>query len=283
MKDVIQEKLKSYRCTTRDDEENAIKEITQEVTLYGLAKAGFFKNVFFQGGTCLRIVHGLDRFSEDLDFVLRNYDPEFDLQPYLKTVIETMNVYGYKIEVSGIDKADSNIKKRFLKDESIKKLLSLKHVQDLRKKIQIKVEVDINPPIDAKNEINYLDFPTDFMITTHDIPSLFAGKCHALLCKNYIKGRDWYDYLWFISKGSTINLLMLQGAINQLGPWKGKKQLVTASWLKEQLELKIVNINWEDIRRDIAKFLKPDKNEIIKLWNKDFFIQKTHKLIRLLD
>ena len=279
MNDVIQEKLMFYNCQNKEDEENAIKEITQEVALYGLEKSGFFKKADFQGGTCLRIVHGLDRFSEDLDFVLKTPDANFDLTPYIEKVKETMNVYGYNIEISGKDKANSNMRTRFLKDDSIKKILNLEHILDLRIKIQIKVEVDVNPPSGAKSEVNYLDFPTDFMITTHDLPSLLAGKCHALLCRNYIKGRDWYDYLWYISKGIEINLPMFQNAIFQLGPWKEKDILVTKSWLKKELEKKIRTNSWEDVKDDVARFLRPEKKETLKLWGVDFFIKKTEKFL----
>ncbi|MBL6989431.1 MAG: nucleotidyl transferase AbiEii/AbiGii toxin family protein [Bacteriovoracaceae bacterium] len=282
MNDIIQEKLQSYNCETKEDEENAISEITQEIALYALAKAGFFEKAFFQGGTCLRIVHGLDRFSEDLDFALRSPALDFDLAPYLNKVIETMNVYGYKIEVSGEDKANNFVKARFLKDDSIKRLIKFEHGLDLRNKIQIKVEVDILPPPNATNEVNYLDFPVDFMITTHDLPSLLAGKCHALLCRNFTKGRDWYDYLWYIKKGVVINVKMFQEAINQLGPWKDKNTLVTKSWLDKELKKKISQMSWEEVKKDVMRFIKPNTKETLKLWSKDFFIKKTDKFISLL-
>ncbi len=283
MKDVIQNKLESYGCETKEDEENAIKEITQEVILYGLVKAGFFEKVSFQGGTCLRIIHGLDRFSEDLDFVLKDPAPNFDLSQYLEKTIEIMNIYGYKMEVFGEDKADNNISTRFLKDSSIKKILNFENSLDLRKKIQIKVEVDINSPIGAVNEINYLDFPTAFMITTHNMPTLLSGKCHALLCRSYIKGRDWYDYLWHISKRTKINLSMFQEAINQLGPWKDQKIEVNSQWLHEELEKKIKTINWDDVKKDVARFLGPDKKETLQLWSEDYFMKRTEKFISLLN
>lgn len=283
MKDVIQEKLKLYECETAEDEENAIKEITQEIALYGLKEAGFFEKVSFQGGTCLRIIHGLDRFSEDLDFALKEADSDFDIGPYLEKTMEIMNVYGYEIEVSGADKADNNVKTRFLKDDSIKKLLIFKNKLDLRKKIQIKVEVDINPPIGAVNEANYLDFPIDFMIATHDMPTLLSGKCHALLCRNYIKGRDWYDYLWYISKGTKINLEMFQDAIDQIGPWKDQNITVTSNWLKAALENKIRKLDWNNVKKDVERFLRPNKNKTLELWSEDFFIKKTKKFINFLD
>jgi predicted nucleotidyltransferase component of viral defense system len=279
MKDVIQERLKTYDPQSDEDEENALKEITQEVALYGLEKSGFFEKAIFQGGTCLRIVHGLDRFSEDLDFVLKEKDAEFDLSKYLDVVSETMNQFGYRIEVSGEEKADDSVKTRFLKDDSIKRLLKFEHKQDLRKKIQIKVEVDINPPSGDDTESNYLDFPTSFMIITHDMPSLLAGKSHALICRTYVKGRDWYDYLWYISKKSKLNFRMLEAAINQLGPWKEKGLEISKEWLHEKLEEKIKSIDWEEAKKDVERFLKPDKKEGLRLWSEDFFLKMTKKLI----
>ena len=279
MKDVIQDKLESYKCETKEDEENAIKEITQEVALYGLQESGFFEKATVHGGTCLRIIHGLDRFSEDLDFVLKKPNSDFDLTPYIEKTIKMMNVYGYQIEISGGDKADSNVRSRFLKDDSIKKLLNFENSLDLRRKIQIKVEVDINPSKGAIDEANYLDFPTEFMISTHDMPSLLAGKCHALLCRNYIKGRDWYDYLWYISKGTKLNLEMFQAAINQLGPWKGLNTKITAEWLGKELEKKIKSHDWNEVKKDVERFLKPDKKLTLNLWSEDFFLKKTKKFI----
>jgi predicted nucleotidyltransferase component of viral defense system len=279
MKDVIQEKLESYDPQTNEDEENAIKEITQEVVLYGLDEAGFFKHAVFQGGTCLRIIHGLDRFSEDLDFVLKTPTPDFDLNRYLTKVSETMKLYGYGIEVTGEDKANESVKPRFLKDDSIKKLLKFSHKQDLKKKIQIKVEVDINPPAGDKTEANYLDFPTQFMVVTHDIPSLLAGKAHALLCRSYVKGRDWYDYLWYIRKNEKVNLAMLENALNQLGPWKDQGLKIDKEWLHEKLNEKVNIIHWDEAKRDVERFLKPEEKKTLKLWSEDFFLKMTKKFI----
>lgn len=253
------------------------------MALYGLKEAGFFEKASFQGGTCLRVIHGLDRFSEDLDFVLREVDLEFNIDPFLQKAIELMNVYGYEIEVSGADKADKSVKTRFLKDDSIKKLLNFENKLDLRKKIQIKIEVDINPPKGAIDEINYLDFPIDFMVTTHDLPTLLSGKCHALLCRSYIKGRDWYDYLWYVGQGTKINIEMFQEAINQFGPWKGQKIEVTKEWLGSELENKIRALDWDDVKKDVEIFLRPEKKKTLDLWSEDFFLKKTNKFISFLE
>jgi len=194
-----------------------------------------------------------------------------------------MNTYGYNIEITGKDKADKNVRTRFLKDDSIKKLVSLEHHSDTRKKIQIMVEVDINPPAGANLESEYIDFPIDFSILTHNMPSLLAGKCHALLCRKHVKGRDWYDFSWYVSKKTKVNLEMLKNAIYQSGPWKGQEIDVTSDWLLESLTSKINSLDWKDVREDVSRFLKPDKQESLQLWSKEFFNSKAKKFVALLN
>lgn len=279
MRDLIQERLKFYAPETAEDEENAIKEITQEVVLYGLEQAGFFAQAVFQGGTCLRVVHGLDRFSEDLDFALKTPDSSFDPGSFLAAAARVLGAYGYELEVSGDDQIAGAVKIRFLKDDSIKKILTFQHRQDLRKKIRIKVEIDVNPPAGHKFAANYLDFPTDFMVMTQDLPSLFAGKCHALLCRSYVKGRDWYDFLWYVGRKVPVNRLMLTQALDQSGPWQGLQVVVSKDWLYEQLSLKIKAIDWDEAGKDVSRFLKADRQASLKLWGEDFFLKKTQKLL----
>ena len=277
MKDIIQRQLESYEFVSPQEELNVLKEISQEVLLYGLAKANFFQKVLFQGGTCLRILHGIERFSEDLDFSLKSSDLQFNLMPYLEKAIEITGAYGYEWEISGADRMDKNVRSRFLKDSAIKKLLSFKHgLGD--KKIRIKIEIDVNPPESARYEPGYVNFPVDFVIAAHDSPSLLAGKCHALLCRSYAKGRDWYDYLWHIKKGTPVNVPMLKEALNQTGPWKGKKNEINGSWVREEICKKIEQIDWREIKRDVSRFLRAGQKESVKVWSRDFFMAKTKKL-----
>ena len=280
MNDLIQEKLKDYNCQSQEDEENALKKITQELALYCLMKTGFFEKASFQGGTCLRIVYGQKRFPEDLDFALLYPDVNFDINSYLMQMAEMMKVYGYQIEIRGEDHANHNVRSRLIKDDSINKLLYLKHHADYRKKIQIKIELDVNPPGEASFEINYLDFPTDFMIKTMDIPSLFAGKCHALLCRNYVKGRDWFDYLWYLKRETKINFLMLKNALFQFGPWKNQNIEINLDWLITELENKIIQIDWQEAKKDVERFLRSDQMDELTLWSRDFFLKKTKKISR---
>lgn len=278
MKDLIQKRLDKYAARTKQDEENALKEITQEICLYALSKSGFFDHALFQGGTCLRIVHQLDRFSEDLDFTLRK-PGTIDLAPYLEKTSTFMKAYGFDMEVGGEDKADKFVQTRFLKDDSIKRIVTLKHLRDQRKKINIKVELDTNPPLHAGEEMKFVDFPTDYSILCHDVPTLMSGKIHALLCRQYVKGRDWYDFAWYISQREEPNYTFLQAALFQMGPWQGEKLEVNREWLKTQLAEKINTLDWKKVVTDVIAFLQPEKvSEVESLWSKDFFLMKASKL-----
>jgi len=279
MTDLIQKKLESYFSRNHEEEENAIKEITQEVALYGLFKAGFFEKASFQGGTCLRILYGLDRFSEDLDFALDRPDPSFSLQPYLDHAVSVMKVYGYQIEISGRDKTDSNVKMRFLKDDSMINMLSFRHQSEPSKKIKIKIEIDVNPPQGSKSEIRYCDFPIDFTVKAHEPSSLFSGKIHALLCRPYVKGRDWYDFAWYVSRRTEINLPFLSSALQQMGPFKDQGSVIDLVWVKTQLSSRIESMNWSQARDDVRRFVKPEKLEVLELWGKEFFLSKVDKLL----
>lgn len=279
MKDIIQKRLEThYELNTAEDELNALKEITQEVALYALYKVGFFERAYFMGGTCLRIVHSLDRFSEDLDFSTRKVDPNFKLDEYLEKAIDIMSPYGYGLTIDEKDLADKSVQSRFLKDDSIKKVLTFKHKQDERQRIKIKVEIDTNPPEGAVEKTEFIDFPEDFQILAYDLPSLMSGKLHALLCRTYGKGRDWYDYSWYVKNNCSPNLKLLENALKQLGPWKGKDIQVDGKFLKDTLVGKIESLDWEDIKKDVRKFLSPEKAQSLDIWSSDFFKSKVKKM-----
>lgn len=279
MKDIIQSRLDNrYNIKTADDELNALKEITQEVVLYALYKVGFFEKVCFMGGTCLRIVHSLDRFSEDLDFSTRTLDTEFNLDEYLAQALEIMRPYGYALTIDEKDLKDKSVQSRFLKDDSIKKVLTFKHKQDERQKIKIKVEVDTMPPSGAVEDVEYVDFPDDFQILAYDIPSLMSGKIHALLCRTYSKGRDWYDFSWYVKNNYSPNLTLLKNALKQFGPWSGQDIQVDENFLKEELVKKVRSLDWEDVKVDVRKFLSPEKARSLDIWSADLFENKIKRL-----
>jgi predicted nucleotidyltransferase component of viral defense system len=276
----IQDRLNSYGSASAIEEEQALREITQEIVLAALGRTNFFDKAAFQGGTCLRIFHGVNRFSEDLDFALKKPDQNFELGGYFKTVVEDLGAFGYKIEIDDRCAADEVVKKAFLKDDSIGRLLKLDYrpkTGPLRK-IRIKFEVDSNPPSGADYEVRVMDFPFPAAVSLFDLPSLFAGKMHALLCREYVKGRDWYDFLWYAGKSVRPNFDLLAAALEQTGPWAGKKPVVDAEWCHGAMSEKIDSMDFPKLQEDVKRFLKPVELASLKLWSREFFLDRTEKL-----
>lgn len=278
MNEIIQQKLRAYACRNQLEEEHAIKEITQEIALWALAEAGFFEHAAFQGGTALRIFHALPRFSEDLDFALSAPNPDFRLDLYLDKVAESMRAYGYQMQVTGKEEAGEAVRMKFLKEDSIGKVVTFDHTKKFRKAVRIKVEVDIRPPASAHSEIRPHDFPIDFPVRLFDLPSLFASKSHALLCRAYVKGRDWYDFSWYVARGAGINFNLLTQAIHQVGPWQGKKIQTDATWYVKAMQERIQGIDWEMAKKDVEPFLRTNERKSLDLWSTAFFLGKLHKL-----
>lgn len=280
MIEIIQQKLDSYQASSPVEEEQATKEIMQEIALYGLWRAGFFEVGAFQGGTSLRILHGLPRFSEDLDFMLQVPDPGFDWSAYLTKLLECFEEYGLQSEALPKGSMDRAVRTAVLKNNSFVNQLNLRFYRGhADRKIAIKLEVDANPPAESEFDYTYLDFPTDFEVCHQDLASNFALKIHALLCRPYLKGRDWYDFNWYIRQGVSPNLPHLQNALIQCGPWKGQEDLVVdKSWVREELQMRIDSIEWKVAAADVAPFLKISEQESLKLWDGRFFSAKLAKL-----
>ena len=278
---VIQERLNSYGCASAIEEEQALREITQEIVLAALGRTAFFDKAAFQGGTCLRIFHGVNRFSEDLDFALRVPDSAFELGGYLRAVVEDLGAFGYQIEIDDRGGVDEVVKKAFLKDDSIGRLLKLgfRPKSGPMRKIRIKFEVDSNPPAGAAYEVKIMDFPFPAAVSLFNLPSLFAGKMHALLCREYVKGRDWYDFLWYAARSTRPNYELLSLALDQTGPWAEKKLFVDDSWCRRELSAKIESLDFAKLREDVKRFLKPVEVASLNLWTREFFLERAAKLI----
>ena len=277
---IIQQRLEVYQCRTRQQEENALREITQEVVLAALSRTGFFQKAVFQGGTCLRIFYGLERFSEDLDFVLKEPASEFPLAEYVKDLTLDLQAYGYHMEVIDRSRADDAVKKCFLKDDSLGRVLTLTQLKGMSntRKINIKVEVDSNPPAHSGFETKFLDFPYPFAVLVQDKPSLFAGKSHALLCRGYSKGRDWYDFIWYVRNGTRMNWDLLSSALDQQGPWAGQGLKVDADWYLRNLKERVENTDWRAAKEELVRFLKPSAHAGLEVWGRDFFLDRLNKL-----
>ena len=275
MIDLIKTRLAKYKASSPVEEANALKEIVQEIMLFALWKADFFEVAAFQGGTSLRILHGLPRFSEDIDFILLEPDPEFSWQPYLNKLTETCNEFGIEAEALDRNQMDRNVRAALIKDNSIANQLNLSFINHQSdQKLKIKLEIDCNPPAGSGFDFSFLDFPVDFEVGHQDMSSNFSLKTHALLCCPYLKGRDWYDFNWYIAQGVSPDLLLLQNALFQYGPWKGEQLEVGREWLVNALGEKITSINWKDAAEDVERFLKPVEQKSLKLWSEKFYMSK---------
>lgn len=275
---IISSRLKHYTINSIEDEENAYKEILQEVALYALSTTNFFTKGAFQGGTSLRILYQLPRFSEDLDFILLQPDKNFNWQPYIKAIVSGFKLFGIDPEIIDRGKADQTVQKLFLKDNSIGKIINLNYNHFTKKKLTIKLEIDTNPPTGSNLETKYLDFPIDCSILTQDLASNFAGKCHALLCRAYTKGRDWFDFSWYIARSTPINFNFLSSAIDQNGTWAGQNLIIDKEWLIKNLVNKINQTDWDNAKVEMKRFLSKEQQKSLDLWSSDFFISKVVKL-----
>jgi predicted nucleotidyltransferase component of viral defense system len=277
---MIQQRLDSYGCQTDIEEQQALREITQEVVLAALGRGDFFKHALFQGGACLRIFYGLNRFSEDMDFILRQPKPYFQLGKYLQHLTDELAAYGYQIRITDRGRADAAARKAFVKESSLRKLLELRHADQRGPlvKIRIRLEVDTTPPSGSGAELQYLDFPFVSAVAVQDKPSLFAGKVHALLCRDSAKGRDWYDFIWYTSQGTGINYEFLCSAINQFGPWRGQGVVAEKAWVVNELEKKISSIDWPQAVEDVRRFIRGSEQPSLDLWCKELFLHQLGKL-----
>jgi len=280
MIELIQQRLDSYKAGNPVEEEQATKEILQEVALYSLWRAGFFEVAAFQGGTSLRILHKLPRFSEDLDFILKEPDPNFKWGGYLEQLLDGLKEFGLQSEALDRSRMDQRIKKALLKDNSVSNQLDLSFYRGHPgQKLNIKLEIDVNPPADSGFEYSYLDFPLDFEVCHQDLSSNFSLKIHALLCRPYLKGRDWYDFNWYVKQNIQPNLPHLQAALIQYGPWEGREIEISTDWLYRTLLEKVAAIDWNNAAQDVERFLHPAGKESLKLWGNRFFSKKVENLM----
>jgi len=274
MNNLIEQRLSRYSIKTQDDEANAVKEITQEIILYALSTTKFFDHVHFCGGTALRIIYGLERFSEDLDFTLNIPDENFNFDNYMSDVLNMLKQYGLDMQIK---KAKDNtfVKKRELKKDSEKWQLSFPSLA----KVVIKLEIDANPPEGAIYTDKILDFPILHKIRIGTIETLFAGKMHALLCRGFVKGRDWYDFLWYVKNNHAINYDLLQHALFQMGPYKGKNiPNFDKEFVKTELSNKIEILDWSKAKSDVERFIKPEEVKSLDLWSVDLFLSRVEQL-----
>ncbi len=275
MHEAIRQMLEKYDCRRLEDYVQALREILQEIALLGLWRSKFFERAAFYGGTSLRILHGLDRFSEDMDFSLLSSKKNFNLGRYGDALQREMRAYGFDVWTETKSKrTTSAIQSAFLKANTLKQLLIIEAgeeiVRELPKgqQVKIKVEVDTDPPGGFETEIAYLLQPIPFSVRVYTLPDLFAGKMHALLCRKWkqrVKGRDWYDLIWYVTHHPTLHLSHLEQRLRQ----SGDRDVITPQVFRKDMHDAIDALDVDQAKRDIEPFVK--NPETLDVWSHTFF------------
>ena len=273
MNQFFENALKRYQINNATDKQNAVYEITQQVVLAGLHRGGFFDRAAFYGGTCLRLFHQLPRFSEDMDFSLLSPDGDFKFENYFQPIIDEFDSLGRKVEIKKKDKKTfGRVDSAFLKDNTDVYNIAFQ----TEKVVKVKIEVDTQPPLLFATEQKPLTIPYTFMVRCFQLSDLYAGKMHALVFRNWkarVKGRDWYDFEWYVRWRVPLDFKHLQERIREFNGVEMSPDEFKAV-LKEQLS----TTNIEDVKKDVRPFLRNDPHEL-DVWTNDYFIQLADMIV----
>lgn len=257
--------LERYEIKTSEQERNAVHEVMQEIALAGLYRGGFFDKAAFYGGTCLRIFHQLPRFSEDMDFSLIQRDMDFYMVDYFEAVIEEFKSAGKDVVIVKKEKTkETKVESAFLKEDTA--MYDLKFRTD--KGIRIKIEVDIEPPLGFSTEQKLSLMPFSFMTRCFTLPDLYAGKMLALLYrswKNRVKGRDWYDFEWYVRNDVPLNFRHFQTRVKEFNGFEIDKNIFS-----EMLKEKFSNTDITMAKRDALPFVRNPGD--LDIWSNDYFL-----------
>ena len=282
---ILEEMIKQYNPETSEETKAALREILQSIVLVGLSRGGFFNKASFYGGTALRIFYGLNRYSEDLDFTLNEKDETFDFEYYFKSINDVASSYGLELEFSTkVKMVETPIESAFAKLNTYQALIKLKVDENLLtilhkdEVMKVKFEVDCNPSLGFDNEIRWLDLPEFASVSVLDQPSLFAGKIHAILCRSYknnVKGRDYYDFLFYMRQKIKPNMNYLRNKLIETQKLK-ENDYFDINVLKNMLMEKIESIDFNQVKNDAQKFIF--KNENLEYFSKELFVDMIKRL-----
>lgn len=263
---IFEQMMSRYPMDTANDRRNATYEVMQQVVLAGLYRGGFFEHAAFYGGTCLRIFHGLERYSEDMDFSLLIKDEVFSLERYFPAIIDECRLLGREVEITRKDKRNfGKVESAFLKDNTDVYNITFQ----TEKSIRIKIEVDTMPPLQFETEQRLLLQPFSFMVRCFTLPCLFAGKIHALLFRqwqNRVKGRDWYDFEWYVRRGVPLDFAHLQTRIREFNGMDIDRQQ-----FQIMLRKRLSQTDIRQVKADVMPFVKNPHE--LDIWSNDYFLQ----------
>ncbi len=269
MSNIFDQMLSRYEIQTKDDYTNALHEVMQQIALAGLYRGGFFNKAAFYGGSCLRIFHQLQRFSEDMDFSLLQPDVHFELDNYFEPITAEFKALGREVVINKKEKKkQTNVESAFLKEDTAIYNLQFRTEQT----VKIKIEVDVNPPTGFNCEHKLLLLPFSFMTRCYSLPDLFAGKMHALLFRNRkarVKGRDWYDFEWYVRNNIPLNFNHFCERTHQFGSLEDTE--LTKDFFKQLLKEKIAKTSIEMVKSDVRPFIRNHNN--MEIWSTEYFSQ----------
>ncbi|MDD8025445.1 MAG: nucleotidyl transferase AbiEii/AbiGii toxin family protein [Acidobacteriota bacterium] len=285
MNEAIRQMLAAYEIRSLEDSLHALREIMQEIALLGLWRSKFFEKAAFYGGTALRVLYGLDRFSEDLDFSLLAKTADFDLTDYGEALKRELASFGFAVVLESRAKpAGAAIQSAFLKADTRTEMITVEFDKDLIQSVpknqvlKIKLEVDTDPPSGFTTETRFHLRPVPFAVRAFSLSDLFAGKMHAVLCRQWksrAKGRDWYDLVWFAAYHPELRLAHLEQRMRQTGHW-AETTLLTAGDLRDLITRRIDSVDIDQIRREVEPFVKDPASLV--LWSKEFFLDVASRI-----
>ena len=286
MNEAIAQMLNRYECQSVEDHVRALREIMQEIALLGLWRSKFFEKAAFYGGTALRILYGMERFSEDLDFSLLKPMTDFDLSRYSGAVERELRSFGFETTMTTREKKDeSPVQSVFLKANTLKHLLIIKTAEEIAWPIsrgqilKIKIEVDTDPPPGFVTENKFILQPIPFSVRTFVLPDLFAGKMHAVLCRRWksrVKGRDWYDLVWYAANHPQLHLSHLEQRMIQSGHLKQGEQMNREKFVALITEA-VDKLDVNQARREVEPFVK--NTDALEVWSREFFQDVVKRIV----
>ena len=278
MNEAIARMLARYETRRLEDYVRALREILQEIALLGLWRSKFFEHAAFYGGTALRILYGIDRFSDDLDFSLIRPSSRFDLSRYSAALQTEIQSFGFEVRVAPKEKeARSAIQSAFLKADTLKQLVVIEAGREVIRELprgqvlKIKIEVDVDPPPGFETETRFLLHPIPFSVRTYVLPDLFAGKMHALLCRRWksrVKGRDWYDLVWYTANHPRLHLHHLEQRMRQSGDLE-KGESLTEDRFHKLLDKAIAGLDMAQAKKEVEAFVQ--NADTLSIWSREFF------------
>ena len=285
MLSTIEELINTYNPKNTNEMKLALKEVVQNIVLIGLSRANFFSKASFYGGTALRIFYGLNRYSEDLDFTLNAVDESFTLEPYVNSIKEVALSYGFNMNVEiKAKKISTPIESAFAKLNTYQTFISLGVNENLTnilhkdETLKVKFEVDCNPSLGFNVENKWIINPEFATVNVLDLASLFAGNLHAILYRSYknnVKGRDYYDFIFYINKGIKPNLLYLKNKLIESNKLSETDDF-NIDVLKTMLTNRFNEVDFNQVKQDAQKFTI--KNENLNFYCKELFIDCLNRL-----